>query len=72
MAPVGLTSAMLFSPQFGIGAAVGHTGDMPDYTGMPAVVPSKRLSLAIVLAEGNKSARDMMSELTATLQPLLG
>ena len=63
---------MLFTQQFGIGDAVGHTGDMPDHTSMLLVIGSKRLSIAMILAEGNKNVRTTMSELTAALQPLLG
>ncbi len=63
---------MRFSQEFGIGDAVGHTGDMPDYTSMLLVIPAKRLSIAMLIADGNKNVRTMTAELTTALQPLLG
>jgi D-alanyl-D-alanine carboxypeptidase len=63
---------MLFTQRFGIGTAVGHRGVMPDYTSLLVVVPEKRVSVALLLADGNKQIDTAMTELTAALQPLLG
>jgi D-alanyl-D-alanine carboxypeptidase len=59
---------MLFPEQFGI----GHTGQTPGYTSMLLVIPSKRLSVAMLLADGNKDVRATTAELTAVVRRLLG
>jgi D-alanyl-D-alanine carboxypeptidase len=38
---------MLFTQRFGIGPAVGHRGEMPDYMSLLVVIPEKRLSIAL-------------------------
>lgn len=62
---------MLFTQRFGIGTAVGHRGVMPDYTSLLVVIPDKKVSIALILADGNKQVDTVMTELTAALQPLL-
>jgi D-alanyl-D-alanine carboxypeptidase len=62
---------MLFTQRFGIGTAFGHRGVMPDYTSLLVVIPAKKVSVALLLADGNKQVDTAMTELTAALQPLL-
>jgi D-alanyl-D-alanine carboxypeptidase len=62
---------MRFTQQFGIGTAVGHRGEMPDYTSLLVVIPEKKVSVVLLLADGNKQIDTAMSDLTAALQPLL-
>ncbi|MGW1346462.1 hypothetical protein ACWCOV_35775 [Kribbella sp. NPDC002412] len=62
---------MLFTQRFGIGTAVGHRGAMPDYTSLLVVIPDKKVSIALLLADGNKQVDTVMTDLTTALQPLL-
>jgi D-alanyl-D-alanine carboxypeptidase len=62
---------MLFTQQFGIGTAVRHRGEMPDYTSLLVVIPEKEVAVALLLADGNKQIDTAMSALTAALQLLL-
>jgi D-alanyl-D-alanine carboxypeptidase len=63
---------MLFSEQFGIGTAYGHRGDLADHASLMVVIPAKKVSVALILADGNKNTDSVMAELTKALQPLLG
>ncbi|HEY3561987.1 MAG TPA: serine hydrolase domain-containing protein [Kribbella sp.] len=62
---------MQFTRQFGLGDAYGHAGDMPDHTSLLVVIPAKRVSIALILADGGRNIDGPMSELTAALAPLL-
>jgi D-alanyl-D-alanine carboxypeptidase len=62
---------MLFSQQFGSDPAYGHRGDMPDHSSLLIVIPAKKLSIALLLADGNKHVDTTMSQLVSALQPLL-
>ena len=63
---------MRFSEQFGIGTAYGHGGDSPDHTSLLIVIPAKKVSISVLLADGNRNVDHAMGELTKALQPLLG
>ncbi|TDW23276.1 CubicO group peptidase (beta-lactamase class C family) [Kribbella kalugense] len=63
---------MLFSERFGIGTAYGHRGESSDHTCVLVVVPEKKVSVSLILADGNKNVDGVMAELTKALQPLLG
>lgn len=62
---------MLFTRLFGIGTAFGHRGDMPDSTSLLVVIPEKKLSIALLLADGDRHIDTGMGELTKALEPLL-
>ncbi|WP_427894509.1 serine hydrolase domain-containing protein [Kribbella sp. GL6] len=62
---------MLFTDQFGLGDAYGHRGDMPDHTSLLVVVPAKRVSIALILADGGRSIDRRMAELAKAVEPLL-
>ncbi|RZU12005.1 D-alanyl-D-alanine carboxypeptidase [Kribbella rubisoli] len=62
---------MRFTQQFGIGDAYGHRGDMPDHTSLLIVIPAKRISIALILADGGRNVDRTMRELTRAVQPLL-
>jgi CubicO group peptidase (beta-lactamase class C family) len=62
---------MLFSEQFGIGTAYGHRGELADHNSLMVVIPSKKVSISLILADGNKNVDNVMAELTKALQPLL-
>ncbi|GAA1117315.1 serine hydrolase domain-containing protein [Kribbella jejuensis] len=62
---------MLFTQQFGLGQAFGHRGDMPDHTSLLIVIPAKRLSIALLLANGGRSIDRRMTDLTNAVAPLL-
>lgn len=62
---------MLFTQRFGIGTAFGHRGEMPDYTSLLVVIPDKKVSVALLLADGNKQVDTVMTDLTSAVQPLL-
>lgn len=63
---------MLFSQSFGLGTAYGHRGQMPDYTTLLVTIPGHKLSVAVILADGNKRPDTVVSELVTAIQPLLG
>ena len=63
---------MLFSQSYGLGTAFGHRGDMPDYTSLLVAIPEYKLSVAVVLADGNKHVETVAAELVTAIQPLLG
>jgi len=60
-----------FSEQFGIGTAYGHSGDSPDHTSLLIVIPAQKVSVSVLLADGNRNVDHAMGELTKALQPLL-
>ena len=62
---------MRFSNQLEIGPAYGHGGDNPDHTSLLVVVPAKKVSAAVILADGSRDVGKTMQELTKALQPLL-
>ncbi|MFG1623201.1 serine hydrolase domain-containing protein [Kribbella sp. NPDC049227] len=70
-APYGL-GTMLFTLQFGLGTAYGHFGDMPDHTSLLVVVPAKKVSVALLVADGGRHLDSAITGLTTALQPLLG
>lgn len=61
---------MLFSQAFGLGT--GHRGEMPDYSSIMVAVPEKKVTIAVLLADGNKNSDTVVAELLAAVQPLLG
>jgi CubicO group peptidase (beta-lactamase class C family) len=62
---------MRFSERFGIGTAFGHRGEMADHMSLLVVIPSKHLSVALILADGNKNVDTAMSQLIAAIRPLV-
>lgn len=62
---------MLFSQSFGLGTAYGHRGEMPDSTSLLVVIPEHNLSIALILADGNKQLDTLMTDLVSAIQPLL-
>lgn len=62
---------MLFSQRFGTDPAYGHGGELPDHSSLLVVIPAKKLSVAVLLAEGNKHVETTMTQLITALQPLL-
>ncbi|MGW6277964.1 serine hydrolase domain-containing protein [Kribbella sp. NPDC055071] len=62
---------MRFSEQFGIGTAFGHRGEMADHMSLLVVIPSKHLSVALLLADGNKNVDSAMSQLLTAVRPLV-
>jgi D-alanyl-D-alanine carboxypeptidase len=62
---------MRFTQQFGIGEAYGHYGDMPDHTSLLIVVPEKKVSIALTLADGGRTIGRAMGDLAKALRPLL-
>ena len=62
---------MLFSQRFGTDPAYGHGGELPDHSSLLVVIPAKKLSVAVLLAEGNKHVETTMTQLVTALQPLL-
>lgn len=62
---------MLFSQRFGIDPAYGHGGELPDHSSLLLVIPAKKLSVALLLADGNKHVDTTMTQLLTALQPLL-
>lgn len=63
---------MLFSQTFGLGTAYGHRGSLPDYSSLLVTTPEHEVSVAVILADGNKRTETVVTELVAALQPLLG
>ncbi len=63
---------MLYSQAFGLGTAYGHHGQMPDYTTLLVTIPSHKLAVAVILADGNKRADSVVTDLVTAVQPLLG
>ncbi|MFC6156593.1 serine hydrolase domain-containing protein [Kribbella jiaozuonensis] len=62
---------MLMARQFGLGTAYGHVGDGPDHSSLLVVIPEKRVSVALILADGGRNIGVPMAELTKALEPLL-
>ena len=62
---------MLFSLSLGLETAVGHQGDMPDFTSLMVAVPEKKVSIAILLADGNKNVKTVAAELLTAVQQAL-
>ena len=62
---------MRFTRQFGIADAYGHGGDMPDHSSLLVVIPAKKVSIAVISADGGRNVGRLMGELTKALQPLL-
>ncbi|MFI6825828.1 serine hydrolase domain-containing protein [Kribbella sp. NPDC050241] len=63
---------MLFTLQFGLDTAYGHGGDMPDHSSMMVVIPAKKVSVALLVADGERHLDGAIVELTTALRPLLG
>ncbi|MFF0340696.1 serine hydrolase domain-containing protein [Kribbella sp. NPDC004875] len=63
---------MRFTREFGLGDAYGHAGISPDDTSLLVVIPDKRVSIALILADGDRNIGRRMDDLTEALQPLLG
>jgi CubicO group peptidase (beta-lactamase class C family) len=63
---------MLFSQTFGLGTAYGHRGSLPDYSSLLVTIPEHKVSVAVILADGNKQSGVVVTELVAALEPLLG
>ncbi|MGW7679956.1 serine hydrolase domain-containing protein [Kribbella sp. NPDC054772] len=62
---------MRFTREFGIGDAYGHAGISPDHTSLLVVIPDKHVSIALILADGDRNIGRRMGDLTDALQPLL-
>lgn len=62
---------MRFTGQFGIGTAFGHRAEMADHISLLVVIPEKRLSVALLFADGNKQFDTAMAEFLTAVQPLL-
>jgi CubicO group peptidase (beta-lactamase class C family) len=62
----------LFTTRFGNYTAYGHPGELPDYTTMLVAVPERRLSVALMVADGGKDADQMIGELIRAAVQLLG
>ncbi len=61
---------MLFENKFEpLWPSYGHRGQMPDYTSL--LVVGRNLSVAILLADGNKQVDTTMTQFLAALKPLL-
>jgi hypothetical protein len=45
---------------------------MPDYTSLMVAVPEKKVSIAILLADGNKNVKTVAAELLTAVQQALG
>ena len=54
---------VLYTTKFGNYTAYGHSGELPDYTTMLVAVPERRLSVAVMIAAGNKNADQLTAEL---------
>ncbi len=63
---------MLFTRRFGIGTAFGHQGETPDHTSLLVVIPEKKVSVALLLADGGRTIETALGHLTQALEPLLG
>ncbi|WP_328521759.1 serine hydrolase domain-containing protein [Kribbella sp. NBC_00359] len=61
----------LFGNILDIGAAFGHGGNNPDHTSVMVVVPAKKVSVALMVADGSRNIGTMVQDLTKALQPLL-
>jgi F0F1-type ATP synthase epsilon subunit len=53
-------------------AAVGHQGDMPDHASLMVAVPDWTVSIAVLLADGNKNVKTVAAELLTAVQQALG
>ncbi|MFC0624666.1 serine hydrolase domain-containing protein [Kribbella deserti] len=63
---------MRFSSTLGpLGDAFGHRGNAPGYTSLLAVIPTRRLSVAVLLADGNKNVDAVMTKFLTALAPLV-
>lgn len=62
----------LYTTKFGNYTAYGHPGGLPDYTSMLVAVPERRLSVAVLVADGGKNAEQLTGELIRAAVPLLG
>ena len=65
------TRAVHGTQQFGVDPAYGHRGDLPDHSSLLVVIPARKLSIALLFADGNKNAGTAMTELVRAVQPLL-
>lgn len=68
--PYGLGTE-LYPNELDIGPACGHFGSNPDHTSALVVVPAKKISVAVMVADGNRDVGKVMRDLTKALQPLL-
>jgi D-alanyl-D-alanine carboxypeptidase len=62
---------MRFTRQFSTSDSFGHGGDNPDHTSMLLVIPDQRVSIALLLADGDRNIARPMGELARAVQPLL-
>lgn len=62
---------MRFSQQFGIGEAYGHTGQTPGYSTVLVVVPDHRVSVALLLTEGQRDLSTTLTTLLTAVQKAL-
>lgn len=68
--PYGLGTE-LYPTELEIGSACGHAGSNLDHTSVLVVVPGKKISAAVMLADGRRDVGKVIQELTNALQPLV-
>jgi D-alanyl-D-alanine carboxypeptidase len=56
-----------FSQSLGLGDAYGHHGQLPGYTSLLAVVPQRRVSVALLMAGSLKSTDPIMTKLLSVV-----
>ncbi len=61
----------LFREDIGIGTSYGHFGDISDHTSVLVVIPEKKVSAAVLFADGGRDIGRATIELAKTLQPFL-
>jgi CubicO group peptidase (beta-lactamase class C family) len=59
-----------FSGRLGLGEGFGHRGQFPGYTSLLVVVPERRTSVAILLADDHKSVETVALQLMDVIQKL--
>jgi CubicO group peptidase (beta-lactamase class C family) len=60
-----------FSLRFGNSPAYGHDGNFPDHCSILVAIPERRFAIAVLVAEGAKSAGAVASDLVTAALPLL-
>jgi CubicO group peptidase (beta-lactamase class C family) len=59
---------MRFSQSLGLGDAFGHRGGAPGYSTILVVVPERRVSVALLIADGPKRVDPVVSKLLSAIQ----
>jgi len=60
-----------FPDDVGIGRTYGHGGGTPDHSSLLMVLPGKKVSAALLFADGDRNVGKAMTDLMQALQPLL-